>query len=188
VGRAISTPRHFPVAGDSSPAEFIAAFDALAQCVADSVSLAGVAVAILNPFDCDRGISYMRHKYQQLYGTDLRQGLAGRLKVDPACIHFLNDAAAFLTGELYQGAATGGRAIGITLGTGVGSAFAVDGKVERIGHRFKRTGFLYRSGGRQERRGSNRYREESKRARRAAFRERAKSSLRGSSEFLKALS
>ena len=126
----LSTPRHFPVAGDSSPAEFVAALHALAQCVADSASPAGVAVAIPNPFDYDRGVSYMRHKYQQLYGTDLRPGLAGRLKVDPARIHFLNDAAAFLTGELYQGAATGvGRAIGITLGTGVGSAFAVDGKI-----------------------------------------------------------
>jgi glucokinase len=122
---------HLPVASGSTFAEFLATFDALAKrTLPNGVVLAGLAVAMPNPFDYERGVSYMRHKYQQIYGENLRTGLSCRLKVDPDRIHFLNDAAAFLTGELHKGAATGvGRAIGITLGTGVGSAFAVNGKI-----------------------------------------------------------
>ena len=42
----------------------------------------------------------------------------------------MNDAAAFLIGELFHGAANGvRRAVGIVLGTGVGSAFAVDEQI-----------------------------------------------------------
>jgi glucokinase len=93
----------------------------------DSSSASGVAVAIPNPFDYDQGVSHMEHKYQRLFGTDLRRGLSERLDCDARSIHFLNDADAFLMGELHQGAARGvTRAVGVTLGTGVGSAFAVD--------------------------------------------------------------
>jgi glucokinase len=122
---------HLPVASDSSFSEFLAIFDALAKStLPNPVVLAGVAIAMPNPFDYECGVSYMRHKYQQIYGENLRTGLACRLWINSDHIHFLNDAAAFLTGELHKGAATGvGRAIGITLGTGVGSAFAVDGKI-----------------------------------------------------------
>lgn len=136
VCKTLGTPSHLPVACGGSPAEFLAAFEALAKCIlSPGVSPVGVAVAIPNPFDYDRGISYMRHKYQHLYGVDLRPGLAGCLKVDPDRIHFLNDAAAFLIGELDQGAAAGAsRVIGITLGTGVGSAFAIDGRIVVEGH------------------------------------------------------
>jgi glucokinase len=72
----------------------------------------------------------MKHKYQHLYGIDLRQGLSRRLQCAPAHIHFLNDAAAFLIGEIQTGAAVDvDRVVGITLGTGVGSAFAVQGEI-----------------------------------------------------------
>ena len=45
-------------------------------------------------------------------------------------MRFLNDAAAYLLGEVGAGAARGvPRAVGITLGTGIGSAFAVNGQI-----------------------------------------------------------
>jgi glucokinase len=90
----------------------------------------GIAIAIPSPFDYEHGISHMRHKFQLLYGVDLRSELSRRLGCPPDHIHFLNDAAASLIGEIHQGAARGARrATGITLGTGVGSAFAADGKI-----------------------------------------------------------
>jgi glucokinase len=120
-----------PVRETGTADEFFAAFESLAELMLPaSAPRSGVAVAIPNPFDYEHGVSYMRHKYRQLYGNDLRKGLGEKLGCDPARVHFLNDAAAFLIGELFHGAATGvSRAVGIALGTGVGSAFAVDGKI-----------------------------------------------------------
>ncbi len=90
----------------------------------------GISIAIPSPFDYEHGISRMRHKFQSLYGVDLRRELSRRIGCSPGSIHFLNDAAASLIGELHQVGASGARrAIGITLGTGVGSAFAVDGNI-----------------------------------------------------------
>jgi glucokinase len=119
-----------------TPEEFLAALEALAKVMLPaSAPRSGVAVAIPNPFDYERGVSYMRHKYRELYGNDLRRALGEKLGCDPTRVRFLNDAAAFLIGELSQGAAIGvSRAVGIVLGTGVGSAFAVDGEIVVTGH------------------------------------------------------
>jgi glucokinase len=120
-----------PVRETGTAEEFFDAFESLAKMMLpDSAPRSGVAVAIPNPFDYEHGISYMRHKYRLLYGNDLRKGLGEKLGCDPTRVHFLNDAAAFLIGEISYGAAIGvSRAVGIALGTGVGSAFAVDGKI-----------------------------------------------------------
>jgi len=106
-------------------------FFALSRLLLDAVRLdratpTGVAVSIPNPFDHARGISYMEHKYAKLYGVNLRQGLSEALACDPCRIRFVHDARAFLLGELHRGAGIGAtRSIGITLGTGVGAAFAI---------------------------------------------------------------
>lgn len=91
-------------------------------------NVAGAALAVPGPFDFAAGVSYMRHKLRSLYGLDLRRALADRFGLDPGQICFLNDACAFLLGEVGAGAARGARrAVGIGLGTGIGSAFARDG-------------------------------------------------------------
>ena len=94
----------------------------------------GASLAMPGPFDYDAGVSWMEHKLAYLYGFDLRGALAAHLGWPPSRVRFLNDAAAFLAGEVAAGAARGvSRVVGITLGTGVGSAFAVDGHVVREG-------------------------------------------------------
>ena len=90
----------------------------------------GAMLAVPGPFDLQAGVSLMRHKLPYLYGVDLRQALAARFGLQPAQVRFLNDADAYLLGEIGAGAARGfGRAVGLTLGTGIGSAFAVDGQL-----------------------------------------------------------
>ncbi len=90
----------------------------------------GAVLAVPGPFDFQAGVSHMRHKLPYLYGIDLRQALAVRFDWQPAQVRFLNDADAYLLGELGAGAARGfTRAVGLTLGTGIGSAFAVDGRL-----------------------------------------------------------
>jgi len=93
-------------------------------------SAVGAMLAVPGPFDLEAGISLMRHKLSFLYGVSLRDAMAGSFGWQPGQVHFLNDAAAFLLGEVGAGAARGfDRAVGITLGTGVGSAFVVNGRL-----------------------------------------------------------
>ena len=90
----------------------------------------GAAIAIAGPFDYSAGISHMRHKLEYLRGFDLKRALAHRFNWTPNMVHFLNDAAAFLQGELATGPAQRAqKAIGVTIGTGIGSAFAHRGRL-----------------------------------------------------------
>lgn len=87
-------------------------------------------VAVPGPFDYVRGIGLFEGvgKFDSLRGVDVRAALLNGLPRRPADMVFLNDAHAFLIGEWHAGAAEGrGRCAGITLGTGVGSAFLADG-------------------------------------------------------------
>jgi glucokinase len=94
----------------------------------------GAMLAFPGPFDFQAGVSLMRHKLPYLYGIDLREELGPRFGWEPRQVRFLNDADAYLLGEIGGGAARGfRRTIGLTLGTGVGSAFAVDGRLVTMG-------------------------------------------------------
>jgi glucokinase len=90
----------------------------------------GASIAIPGPFDYKTGVSHMRHKLPYLFGVNVHQALAARFGWQPDQVCSLNDADAFLLGEIGAGAVRGvPRTVGMTLGTGVGSAFAVDGCV-----------------------------------------------------------
>ena len=94
----------------------------------------GAMLAVPGPFDLKAGVSLMRHKLPYLYGVDLRKELAARFGWQPSQVRFLNDADAYLLGEIGAGAARGfPRAVGLTLGTGIGSAFAIDGSLVTSG-------------------------------------------------------
>ena len=84
-----------------------------------------IGIAMPGPFDYENGISRMRNqdKYDNLYGMDIRRELAERTGVEGADIRFINDAAAFLQGEVFAGKHNSHpKILGITLGTGLGSA------------------------------------------------------------------
>lgn len=103
----------------------------LGSAATDGASgLIGASLAMPGPFDYQAGISQMTHKLPYLFGFDLRHALAQRFGWPDSQVRFLNDANAFLLGEIGAGAAKGiNRAVGITLGTGVGSAFGIDGHI-----------------------------------------------------------
>ncbi|MXV17674.1 ROK family protein [Hufsiella ginkgonis] len=84
-----------------------------------------LGMAMPGPFDYEEGISMMvgQNKYDAFYGLNVKQLLAARLGIDTADILMMNDASCFLKGELYGGAAQHYQnVIGLTLGTGLGSA------------------------------------------------------------------
>jgi glucokinase len=101
-------------------------------------------VAVPGPFDYERGVCRVRHKLVGLYGVSLRHELAIGLGLRGFAVSFLNDAAAFLLGESLAGAARGhARAVGITLGTGLGSAFLADGLIVESGQGVPPGGVVY---------------------------------------------
>jgi glucokinase len=120
---------------EQSTATFLDVLQSLAEKATQGQDgVAGTCLAFPGPFDYQAGVSWIQHKLAYLYGFDLRAALASRLGLPPSAIRFLNDAAAYLVGEMAAGAASGvHRVVGITLGTGVGSGFGVDGHVIREG-------------------------------------------------------
>jgi len=98
------------------------------------------AVAVPGPFDYEHGVFRTRHKLEALYGVDLRAELAPYA----ATVLFVNDADAFVLGEWWAGAARGhGRVVGITLGSGLGSAFLADGRIIKTERGVPPDGELY---------------------------------------------
>jgi glucokinase len=84
-----------------------------------------IAVAMPGPFDYENGISLITgmNKYESLYGLNIREIFSTQLSVQASNIHFFNDAKCFILGEAVAGAALGfNKIIGITIGTGLGSA------------------------------------------------------------------
>jgi glucokinase len=98
-----------------------------------------IGIAMPGPFDYEHGISLMKgmQKYDSLYGMNIREILAERLGIPGEHITFINDAEAFLRGELASGAASDfERAIGVTLGTGLGSTSNCKGETIDVNRAF----------------------------------------------------
>lgn len=94
-----------------------------------------IGFAMPGPFDYEKGICMIKDlaKYEALYGMDIRTILSKELLLKPENILFRNDAEAFLAGELSGGAAKGFQhAIGITLGTGLGTAVSHNGNTLNV--------------------------------------------------------
>lgn len=107
--------------------------NAIKQSFADGIITTKIGIAMPGPFDYQNGISLMKdnNKYVSLYGLNVKQLLAEQLHISVGDISFINDAGAFIKGEVFAGAAVGfNSAIGLTLGTGLGTAKYHDGKGE----------------------------------------------------------
>ena len=101
----------------------------IASAIRTAIQQAGsvdrIAVSIPGPFDYKNGIFRAEHKFAAVCGCSFSEFSGGL----PAS--FVHDANAFLLGEALHGAARGfRRAGGITLGTGLGAAFAVGGVLQ----------------------------------------------------------
>ncbi len=129
--------RRDPLDGSGSAEQIVAA---IVRCGARLPVDRGLSwgVAIPGPFDYEGGVALFTGvgKFDALYGTDLRAALADGLPQRPVGVSFLNDADAFLLGEWrYGAAARHHRCVGLTLGTGIGSAFLADGVLHDNGTR-----------------------------------------------------
>jgi glucokinase len=110
-------------------------------------NLGGIGFAMPGPFDYPGGRAWFRgvKKYDSLYGIDIRGELRQRLGLDPDLpVRFLNDATCFAIGEAWIGRGKScQRNMAITLGTGFGSAFILDGIPVESGPEVPADGCVY---------------------------------------------
>lgn len=125
------TRQRTPLRSDGSAAEIVATLVSAIRPLGD-IGASVLGVSMPGPFDYGTGIGRFHDvgKFDALNGVDIGLALRTALPTPPADIAFLNDASAFALGEWSGGAARAvRRVVGITLGTGVGSAFLDCGHV-----------------------------------------------------------
>ncbi|SDA69781.1 glucokinase [Algoriphagus alkaliphilus] len=120
-----------------STSELIADWSAVIRGSIGSQKDIRIGIAMPGPFDYSNGISLIKDqgKLKSLFGLSVKKLLSESLKIDSKHIVFSNDAEAFLAGESLAGAGRDFQSsIGLTLGTGLGSAIKIrqvvkDGKL-----------------------------------------------------------
>lgn len=130
-----------PINSQGSSEEIIGTFtqtlrNALEIAESQGITVMGIGIDTPGPFDFAKGISLMgrglgQDKFSSIYGINLRNEFMSRLGLkEDFPIIFEPDSWAFLRGEAWLGAAKGyNRILGITLGTGLGSAFMVNDEI-----------------------------------------------------------
>ncbi|RBQ02735.1 ROK family protein [Pedobacter miscanthi] len=96
------------------------------------IGVGRLGIAMPGPFDYENGISYIagNDKYAAFYGLNVKEMMASELQISSDEILISNDASCFLAGEVFAGEAGNyNKVIGITLGTGLGSAICAEGKI-----------------------------------------------------------
>jgi glucokinase len=119
------------VDSNGSADQIIQAWSECLLVAKSGVDVLKVCLAMPGPFDYDGGISLMKGqgKYDALYGLNIKRLLAVAMQTEASEIFAENDAACFLQGEVFAGCATGfEKVIGVTLGTGLGTAVYEKGK------------------------------------------------------------
>lgn len=147
-GGLLGEMRYFPARAKENREVLLGHFASIVETIQiPGAQIRGVHLAFPGPFDYGKGICLLQglDKYDQLYGINLRQCLAGRLSVAPEKIRFINDAAAYALGEMGFGhAKEAARLLCICIGTGCGSAFGVEGKLAPPGTPgVPRDGYVY---------------------------------------------
>ncbi|MDR0542470.1 MAG: ROK family protein, partial [Dysgonamonadaceae bacterium] len=110
-------------------------------------TVSGIGFSIPGPFDYSRGISKIEgvQKFNALFGLNVKEIFRPILNEQTGFTAFINDATAFALGEYYAGAAKGSnRCLAITLGTGFGTTFLVDGIPQvKANEEIPANGYLY---------------------------------------------
>ena len=123
------TPINSKGSADSIIETFVQTLNSHLEMV--EAEIEGIGIGMPGPFDYDHGICLIPpelHKYNAIYGLNLKQKLIEQLGIKE--LRFENDAWVFLRGEAWIGAAKGyNRIIGLTVGTGLGSAFMVEDQI-----------------------------------------------------------
>ncbi len=130
-----------------SASEFLESFNAvLIKLKSKSVKISGVAISVPGPFDYENGIFKIKDvgKFSNLFGLNLKQAILSQFSLnEEPQLSFLNDATAYLKGEIKINNLGSNKILGITLGTGFGSSFFENGKQPKDKPGIPANGFLF---------------------------------------------
>ena len=100
------------------------------------LEIKGLGISTPGPFDYERGVSLMKHKFQAIINIPLRDEIYMlKLLEENIPISFIQDVHAFLLGENWTGVLKGcSDAIAVTLGTGLGFGVMKNSKIMDNGH------------------------------------------------------
>ncbi|MCP3998891.1 MAG: ROK family protein [bacterium] len=131
VGRVhrTSTPGDAPadVLLDSMLSLLTAALDD----VGSAIDCIAIGVGMPGPFEYETGVARLRHKFEALYGVNIRCAITSEFDLP---VHFVNDADAFALGAWWSEFPDTERLLGVTLGTGIGTGFVIQGSLVSQGH------------------------------------------------------
>lgn len=123
-----------PISSDGSAEEISASFREAVSCQMNKAAemgyeISAVCVAIPGPFNYHEGIFMMKHKFAAVYGRSFRE-ILGDTVTPETRLAFIHDVNGALLGAVTadRSLQKGNVAIS-TFGTGLGFAYAIDGKV-----------------------------------------------------------
>jgi len=109
---------------------------ALSNCIkeltAKAPEIEAVGIAFPGPFNYQNGVSEITNvggKFEKTFGLHVRQGVQDFSGLPKAEFKFSNDAHCFAAGAYHMKGLKSKRTIFVTLGTGLGSAFMLDGEL-----------------------------------------------------------
>lgn len=124
-----------PISSDGSAEEITYAFRTAVsaqtrRAAEEGHAIDAVCAAIPGPFDYKKGIFLMKHKFAAVYGVSFREILADLITPDTR-LAFVHDVNGALLGALSaEPFLREGNVAMVTLGTGLGFTYAIDGKVQ----------------------------------------------------------
>jgi predicted NBD/HSP70 family sugar kinase/mannose-6-phosphate isomerase class I len=146
-GTVNGTIEKMEVDGNGSPEETIQAWLSFLKKMTNGNAVVwGFGFAMPGPFDYLRGISRIEgvQKFDSMFGLNVKEAFRSVLNGQAGSLTFINDATAFAVGEYYAGAAKGSKkCLVITLGTGFGTTFLIEGIPHVKGAGIPDDGYLY---------------------------------------------
>ena len=131
-GTFMSTPMSSAgTAGEITEAFRNAVSGQIRRAELEGFAIETVCAAIPGPFDYEKGVFLMKHKFAAVYGLSLRE-ILGDVIAPQTRLAFIHDVNGALLGALTADPSLReGNVAMITLGTGLGFTHAVDGKVQK---------------------------------------------------------
>ncbi|MDR6844667.1 ROK family protein [Flavobacterium granuli] len=100
------------------------------EVLSDGILVDAVGIAFPGPFNYEKGVSEIKGvggKFEPTFGVNIQQGLKNFTGLNTVPFVFANDAHCFAEGAYFRHQLKSNRTTFLTLGTGFGSAFMIDG-------------------------------------------------------------